>query len=67
MKIRRFFCRNIVLLLRDQRGSAIAEYAMIAAFFGMLTIGSLQLLGTTAIGVLTTTQVAFDNRNGVVP
>jgi Flp pilus assembly pilin Flp len=67
MMTRRAVCRTFAALLRDECGSAVAEYAMIAAFFGMLTIGSLQMLGSTAIGVLTTTQVAFDNRNGVLP
>jgi Flp pilus assembly pilin Flp len=58
---------NVAAFLSDSSGTAVAEYAMVGAFFGMMMIASLQMLGGTAVNVMTTAQVSFDNRNGVSP
>jgi Flp pilus assembly pilin Flp len=58
---------NVAAFLLDSRGNAVAEYAMVAAFFGMVCVTGMQMLGGSAISTLTTAQVNFDNRNGVQP
>ncbi len=43
-------------LLADERGAAINEYALVAAFFAVASIATLEAISTNATLQLTTTQ-----------
>ncbi len=43
-------------LLRDERGAAIDEYALVAAFFAVASIATLEAISSNATNQLTTTQ-----------